>query len=149
MLLGKVRTAMRWLTSRSKGHVLSPSDTTSITVNGQIKQVPVIDILKSKHPSLHSPHSSTLLSPPSPLPLFEDLDVTGTHISLIARRLQGSAGPGGCDSSHWQNILLRYGSHSRLLCDSIASLTQSLSNSLVDWSHIQALLANCLIALPV
>ena len=30
MLLGKVRAAMRWLTSRSKGHVLSPSDTTSI-----------------------------------------------------------------------------------------------------------------------
>ena len=147
MLLGKVRAAMRWLTSRSKGHVLSPSDTTSITVNGQIKQVPVIDILKSKHPSLHPPHSSTLLSPPSPLPLFEDLDVTGTHISLIAKRLQGSAGPGGCDSSHWQNILLRYGSHSRLLCDSIAGLTRSLSNSLVDWSHIQALLANCLIAL--
>ena len=56
-------------------------------------------------------------------------------------------GPGGCDSSHWQNILLRYGSHSRLLCDSIAGLTRSLSNSLVDWSHIQALLANRLIAL--
>ena len=126
MLLGKVRAAMRWLTSRSKGHVLSPSDYTSITVNGQIKQVPVIDILKSKHPFLHPPHSSTLLSPPSPLLLFEDLNVTGTHLALIARRLQGSAGPGGCDSSHWQNILLRYGSHSRLLCDSIAGLTRSL-----------------------
>ena len=73
--------------------------------------------------------------------------MTGSHVALIARRLQGSAEPGGCDSSHWQDIPLRFGSHSRCFCDAVAALTRSLANSLVDWSLIQALLANCLIAL--
>lgn len=73
--------------------------------------------------------------------------MTGSHVALVARRIQGSAGPGGCDSSHWQDILLRFGSHSRRLCDAVAGLTRSLANSLVDWSQIQALLANRLIAL--
>ena len=147
MLLGKVRSAMRWLTSRSKGHLLTPTDTNSVTINGDTQSVPVIDALRVKHPSSHPPHSSTLLPPPSPLPLFEDLDVTGTHIALIACRIQESAGPGGCDSSHWQNILLRYSPHSRRLCDSVVSLTRSLANTITDWSSIQALLANRLIAL--
>ena len=73
--------------------------------------------------------------------------MTGAHIALVARRIQGSAGPGCCDSSHWQNILLRFGLHSRCLCDSVASLIQSLANTPVDWPHIRALLANRLIAL--
>ena len=71
----------------------------------------------------------------------------GAHIGLVARRIQGSVGPGGCDSSHWQDVLLRFGTSSQHLRDAVAGLTRRLANSLIDWHLIQALLANRLIAL--
>ena len=73
-----------------------------------------------------------------------DIEITGAHIGIIARIIQG---PGGCDVLHWQDILCRYGSFSRLLCDAVADLCRFLSNSFVDWTQIQALLSNRLIAL--
>ena len=83
MLQGKIRSAMRWLTERSKGSVLFPTDTTTIVVNGNETTVPVIEALKHKYLQPQAPHSSTLLHPPS-LPLLEDLDVTGAHIGVVA-----------------------------------------------------------------
>ena len=146
MLSGKVRAAMRWLTERTKGSVLHPNDTIEMIVDNNKQQLSVIEALKVKHPDSHQPHSSTLLNVAS-LPLLEDIEVTGAHIGLVARKIQGSAGPGGCDSSHWQDILCRFGRCSRGLCDAIADLTSHLANSQVDWPHIQALLSNRLIAL--
>ena len=146
MLSGKVRAAMRWLTERSKGHVLLPSDSVSMSIDNSMQSMTVIEALKYKHPPNHPSFSSTL-SPSAPLPLLEDVDVSGTHVALTAKRLQGSAGPGGCDSSHWQDILLRFGSNSRRLCDAVAGLARSLVNSVVEWSQIQALMANRIIAL--
>ena len=108
--------------------------------------LPVIDALRSKHPDPHPPHSSTLLIASS-LPLLENIEITGSHISIVARRIQGSAGPGGCDAPHWQDILCRFGSCSRRLCDAVAELTRLLANSLVDWPRFQALLSNRLIVL--
>ena len=35
------------------------------------------------------------------LPFLEDSEITGSHILTIAHQLQGDAGPGGCDASHW------------------------------------------------
>ena len=46
------------------------------------------------------------------LPLFEDVEITGCHILHSAHRIQGSAGPGGCDACHWRDALLHYGAHS-------------------------------------
>ena len=60
----------------------------------------VMDILKNKKPSSHPPHSSTLLDTPQ-LPTLKDLDITGNHVHFVARNIQGSAGPGGCDALHW------------------------------------------------
>ena len=42
---------------------------------------------------------------------------------------------------------MRHGAHSERLRDSVASLARQLSNSLVDWHNIQALMANRLVAL--
>ena len=114
MLQGKVRAAMRWLTERFKGHVLDPNDQVTLHINGQDTTVNVIKALQLKHPAPVLPHSSTLLEPDH-LPELEDLDITGSHIHQVALRIQGSAGPGGCDSTHWQVITLRYGSSSRCL----------------------------------
>lgn len=132
MLQGKICAAMWWISERSKGSVLSPSDDVTVTVSGKKQSVPVTEALKQKHPHSHPPHSSTLLEPSS-LPLLEDIEVTGNHVSLIAHCIKGSAGPGGCDSSHWQDALLCFGLHSRKLCDAVATLTRQFANSLVNW----------------
>ena len=146
MLQGKIRPAMPWLTSRAKGHVLSPDNIITVDVDGVAQSMSVVNALKLKHPTSHPPHSSTLLNPPQ-LPLLEDVEVTGAHIGLTAHRIQGSTGLGGCDSTHWQDILLRFGPHSQRLRDSIADLTHHFANTLVTWESVRALLANRLIVL--
>lgn len=143
MWQGKVQVAVQWLIERFKGSVVLPDDE---ILSSDGSTTSVMDTLKSKHPKTHLPHSSTLLNP-THLPLLEDIEVTEVHISLIAHTTHGSAGPCGCDSSHWQDALLQFGNHSRKLCDSIVTLTRHISNSLVDWYMIKALLSNRLIAL--
>ena len=61
--------------------------------------------------------------------------------------MQGSAGPGGCDATHWQDSLLCYGAHSASLRESVASLARTLANTVVSWSDIWALMACHLVAL--
>ena len=106
----------------------------------------VMEALTLNHPQSHPPHSSTLLSAQI-LPLFEDIDITVAHIDFVADRIQGSAGPGGCDSSRWQDVLLRFGPHSQCLRDVVANLVCQLTNSLFDWFSIRAVLDSRLIAL--
>lgn len=48
MLQEKVRAAMRWLTERSKGSVLLPSDIVSVKVNGKESTLSVLDALRLK-----------------------------------------------------------------------------------------------------
>jgi hypothetical protein len=78
---------------------------------------------------------------------MEDLDITSSHVERAARWLHGEAGPRGCDSTQWQDFLLRHGAHSEHLRDAVASLARRMSNSIVDWMDIRALMANRLIAL--
>ena len=81
------------------------------------------------------------------LPFLEDSEITGSHILSVAHQLQGGAGPGGCDASHWRDVLLRYGSSSGRLRDSVAELCRHLCNSIVPWDDVRALMACRLIAL--
>jgi len=62
------------------------------------------------------------------LPLFEDVEITGSHILFVAHCIQGSAGPGGCDAGHWRDVLLGFGAHSSRLSDAVAALTRRLLN---------------------
>ncbi len=137
---------MRWLTTRTKGSVLNPHESIRITSDPDDPPITVLEALKTKHPTLHPPHSSTLIHADD-LPEMENVEITNTHIQIIAKRIQGSAGPGGCDASHWQDILCKFGFQSRKLCDSIANLTRLLANSTVPWTQLQALFSNRLIAL--
>ena len=73
--------------------------------DGSIVRESVTEILKTKHSDPHPPHSSSLLSV-NELPLFEDIEITGAHIYKIVFSIQGGAGPGGCDASHWNDVLL-------------------------------------------
>ena len=61
--------------------------------------------------------------------------------------IQGSGGPGGSDAAHWQDALLRYGSHSAKLRDQVTSVARRLSNSIVSWCDVRSLVACRLVAL--
>ena len=65
----------------------------------------VLDDLHAKHPEACLLPTSILPSM-NDLPYFEDVEVTGSHEQSIAHQLQGGAGPGGCDASHWRDVLL-------------------------------------------
>ena len=105
-----------------------------------------MEVLRRKHPDPVVPSHSALL-PESTLPVLEDLDINGGHVLSVARTIQGGAGPGGCDSTHWQDALLRFGPSSERLRDSVAALGRQLANTIVPWVHVWALMANRLIAL--
>ena len=47
----------------------------------------------------------------------------------------------------WQDYLLRYGSHSAQLRDEVAALARHLTNNIVEWSHIRALMSSRLVDL--
>ena len=105
-----------------------------------------MDVLRRKHPSAHPPKGSSLL-PCDTLPLFEDVEITGSHILFAGHRIQGGAGPGGCDAGHWRDVLFHFSAYSSRLRDAVAALTCRLLNLIVPWDDIRALVANCLIAL--
>ena len=141
MLEGNVHAGVCWLTERSSGGILKPFD--SATIGGT--SMTVLEALGLKHPDPCAP-PDWILPAMDNLPLFEDSEITGSHILSIAHQLQGGAGPGGCDASHWRDILLRYGSCSTCLRDSVAGLC-CLCDSIVPWDSIRALVASRLITL--
>ena len=111
MLQGNVRAAVRWITERAGGGVLKSSDST--TVNHTVMSV--VDALQLKHPEPQIPPESVLPCCDG-LPYLEDSEITAAHVRTVACRLQGGAGPGGCDSRHWKDVLLRFGSATRDYC---------------------------------
>ena len=100
-----------------------------------------MDVLRQKHPRAQPPGASSLV-PCDDLPLFEDVEITGSHLLSVAHRIQGGAGPGGCDAGHWRDVLLRFDTHSSRLRDAVAALACRLLNSIVPWDDINALVAN-------
>ena len=90
----------------------------------------VLDAMGLKHLDPCAP-PNWILPAMGNLLLSEDSEITRSHILSIAHQLQGGAGPGGCDASHWIDIWLRYGSSSTHLHDSVAGLCRHLCNSIV------------------
>ena len=130
------------MTEHSGGGVLKPSDYT--TIDGT--SITVLEALNLKHPDPCTPPDCILTSMDK-LPFLEDSEITESHILTIAHQLQGGTGPGGCNASHWQDLLLRYGTSSTRLRNSVAGLCCHLCNSIVPWDSIRALVASRLIAL--
>ena len=91
--------------------------------------------MKEKHPEPSQSCPQAFL-PSSNLPTLTDLDITSAHIATAAKRIEGSAGPGGSTATHWQAFLLHYGTHSAKLRDAVAELARRLSNTIVDWKDI-------------
>ena len=107
MLLGKVKAAVRWVSDKTRGKVLQPDESVLFKhQDGSVSNAPVLDLLQKKHPESQVPPISALLSCDN-LPAFEDVEVTGNVIQKVASLIQGSAGPDGCDSGHWQVLIVK------------------------------------------
>jgi hypothetical protein len=81
------------------------------------------------------------------LPDFVDLDITEDVVEQVARRLSGSAGPGGSDAQAIQHWLLRFGGASGELRRAVAGLVEWMANDFPPWAAYRALKAGRLIAL--
>lgn len=63
MLLGKVRVAVRWLSDKGGGGVFNYNNCIEeVDCNGEVVKVPVIDVLRRKHPQPTIPQNSALLN---------------------------------------------------------------------------------------
>ena len=130
---GKVKQAVRYATQRlGKGGVLQPND--MVAVDDQGTKRTVRDVLLEKHPEGLEPE-------PHAMPHYDSLPdlpwvvVTPEHIETAARRLQGSAGPGGANGDYCQHWLLRCGTHSAKLREAVANLASLMANKIVPWEH--------------
>ena len=103
MFQGNVCAAVRWITERSGGGVLKPSDLTEIFhPYGKKSSMTVFDVLRTKHREPRIPKDFAIPSFDI-LPCLEDAEITSAHIQSVVHQLQGGTGPGGCDSSHWHD----------------------------------------------
>ena len=102
---------------------------------------PVIDVLRSKHPDAKVPDIS-VLEEYETVPDFVDLDITEETVEQTARRLSGSAGPGGTDSAAVQHWLLRFGG-----AKAVVEFTDWMANTSPPWAMYGALQAGHLVAL--
>ena len=77
MLQGKVKVAVQWATERTRGELLMPSD---VVDDGS--GATVMDVLCQKHPRAQPPGASSLV-PCDDLSLFEDVEITSSHLFLL------------------------------------------------------------------
>ena len=109
------------MSEQSHRNVLKPTDTMDVMKSvGVTQKVSVLSLLSDKHPDPVILSRSAQVECDD-LPVLESVEITGNIIQKSGSAIQGSAGPGGCDTNHWQDVL-RYGAHSTSLCDSVAAL---------------------------
>ena len=90
-------------------------------------------MFRPKHPNLHPPVPATFLRC-DVLPQLEEVEITGCHVVLSTHGIQGGMGHGDCDTCHWQDVLLCFGTHnfdSGMRC----SLSRRLGNTIVPWDR--------------
>ena len=64
-----------------------------------------------------------------------DVDVIAETVKKVAKRMHGSAGPGGIDAVAWQDWTLRFGGASRELREAIAEMARWLANTFPRGQH--------------
>ena len=143
LMEGKVRSAMRWLTSRSGGGLLHQNDEFIDSTTKTRKLV--IDILKEKHQVAKQSKEEARKQVDSLLEL-ETVTIT-SYIEKSARSMHSGAGPSGSDSEHWKDAFLRFGGHSSALRDEVAALITKIASEIIPWNQIRALMSGHLIAL--
>ena len=145
VLDGRLRAAVRGLTSSDTGGVLGPND--AFTKTGR----PVRDVLAEKYPPLRIPN----LSDPDNM-AFADygeapdvipIDCPIGDVERVARQLHGSAGCSGVDAEHLKNQLLKHGKASAELREELAEWALWLANTAPPWASYRAMRQGRLVAL--
>ena len=127
MLVGRSTAAMRMLRSGSTGGVLS--------LDEQVEEKTVRDILREKHPEPAPVNLDYLATTPLPgsqqghAVLFESVD--GAAIVKAALNTQGGAGPSGLDANAWRQLITGY-RPSKHLADTLAGFSRRLCTEYVD-----------------
>ena len=147
VLSGRLRSAVRDITSRGSGGVLQPDSTCSKTGR------PVLDVLKEKHPELRDPETTGGPHGPfepageqgwrQPIPVNISCEV----VEAVASKLSGAAGPDGVDSVDLRHWLLRFGKESEALRLEMAQWTEWIANAHPPWAAYRAMMAGRLVAL--
>eukprot|EP00978_Attheya_sp_CCMP212_P023363 scaffold71500_cov33-Attheya_sp.AAC.2 len=127
VLQGKLHQAVCWIPQRHKGGILYPDEINVKT------GMPVIDVLKSKHPEARVPDIGNLLHYDE-TPEFVDVDITADTVESITQKLSGSAGPGGVDSVRLSHLLLRFRKTSATLREVAADFTRWMTNEMPPWA---------------
>jgi len=138
MLKGEVSKAVQHITTTEESALLNPSDDS----DGYI----VEHVLAAKHPD-PTPVARKDLPGYDELPPLVPITVTDDTVLAIARRLKGSCGLDGTHSHSLRSWLTQYHQASDHLRQSLASLTETMSNQLVPWPAIRALMSCRLIAI--
>jgi len=145
VLSGRLRQAVRRLTNRDGGGVLQPDE--ECTKAG----VPVLQVLRSKHPALRVPELDTpdckVFESYPELPAAIPMEVTAEHVELVASRLSGAAGCGGTDAVDLRNWLLRFGAQSETLRIEMAAWVEWLANESPPYAAYRATMMCRLVAL--
>ena len=68
------------------------------------------------------------------------MGITGYQV-LLSACIPGGGSPGGCDACHLQDVLLCYGAHSSLLRDVVSAFSHRLTNTIVPWDQVHALVS--------
>ena len=113
VLSGRLRSAVRHLTDRGGGGVLSPDQ------NCTKEDRPVLEVLQDKHPSQRNPDLTNpdckafgdLGDAPDQLPLV----ITGETVALTAKKLSGAGGPSNVDAVELTRWLLGFNNESKHL----------------------------------
>lgn len=138
VLSGRLRRAVRRLTARDGGGVLSPDDLCSKAGK------PVHEVLRDKHPPLADPlvgDENGAFEPYERCPVPVPLIATDETARRVASKLTGGAGPCGVDSVALQNWLIRFGAESRALREEMCHWANWLSNESLPWAAYRALRA--------
>jgi hypothetical protein len=140
---GQLSQAVRNLTNRHKGGLLRPGDRDE--KSGQF----VISVLQQKHPNARVPDDGDfdeyedvqIASDPFPLLFFEE------DVEASAARLSGGPGPGGLDGNSLKNWLLRRGTRSARLRETMAQFAEILANGSPEYALYRAATITRLVAL--
>ena len=145
VLSGRLRQAVRRLTSRDGGGVMHPDDLCTKT------GLPILQVLRSKHPAARVPDLDVpdckVFEPYPTVPTAIPMEVTAEHIEKVASRLSGAAGPGGTDAVDLRNWLIRFGANSERLRVEMAAWAEWLANESPPWAAYRATMMCRLVAL--
>ena len=145
ILDGRLRAAVRGLTSGDNGGILGPDD--ACTKTGH----PVRDVLVEKHPSLSTPNlldpNNLAFADYSEAPGIIPIDCPIGDAERVARQLHCSAGCSGVDAEHLKNQLLKHGKASAELREELVEWVLWLANTALLWASYRAMRQGCLVAL--